>query len=126
MNGDLLKFRVWNSIENKYSEEPFFIDMLGDLIKISEFDDNIDRVQDRDKFSVERCTGLKDKNGTLIFEGDIVKPTDPEEKGLYVVEWDNSTYGFSFQKVNGFKSEKFYYLYSDDVVIVGNIHEVEG
>lgn len=73
--------------------------------------------------TVGQCTGLKDCKGRLIFQGDIVKPTDPELRGLYEVKWNEKTYAFDFQKVNGYESQKFYYLYSDDVEITGNIHD---
>lgn len=139
MNGDLLKFRVWNSIENKYDEEPFFIDMLGDLIKISEFDDNIDRVQKRDKFIVERCTGVKDRHGKLIYEGDVVDVYIPIEDAhrKCVVEYviDGGTAQWICRYLNGSKrlhrtfGESFEitaeYLDGDYSTVIGNIHEVE-
>lgn len=37
-----------------------------------------------DKNTISRCTGLRDKNGTLIWENDIVECT----RGNAIVEWD--------------------------------------
>jgi uncharacterized phage protein (TIGR01671 family) len=115
---DRFRFRAWyydkddenDSDNNKmfYNAQDTY-DCLGGNppLKASSFGDIIDD----ERWVIEQCTGLKDKNGNLIYEGDIVK----SGKHIYPVEW----------YVNGFAVNDGYdYLVDNgEWEVIGNIHE---
>lgn len=81
-------------------------------------------------FIIEQCTGLKDKNGNLIYEGDIVEITifgSIGSNGGYVdsdkiykgaVVWDRDCF---LAKTD---IDMFLFPYSEDCIeIIGNIHK---
>lgn len=87
---DRFKFRAWNK-ETKtmhYNAEQTYDCMTGTpLIYKSSFGD----VLDDENYIVEQCAGIKDKNGKLAFEGDIVK-TKHDDVGVVIysghfLEW---------------------------------------
>lgn len=79
MSNDSFKFRVWNKLGKYYEPEQYlkltqdgYLRLYHDSIKFPLFGTESEHI-------VERCTGLKDVNGKLIFEGDVVNMYIPCE-----------------------------------------------
>lgn len=116
---DRLKFRCWDDIHRE-------------MIDLQEQDVNPYNISDIPQNNLMQCTGLKDKNGKLVYEGDIVRifntKADFEEIRLVIFK----DCAFQFNLPNSMVIDKPLYCWAInylnhykhiEIEIIGNIYE---
>ena len=121
----LLRFRAWL----KKEKEMIDVDEIHwDRGKFEFIGDGITFQRLANEVELMQSTGLKDKNGKEIFEGDIIKVTN-ENSWLEVVSYEKEKSMFVIEEINrNFKvpSSPLYDLFNTTIFeseIVGNIYE---
>ena len=110
-NLDRFKFRAWDkewieSPERMYSDYPKCF--------------GINSLAESKRFSLMQSTSLKDKNGKLIYEGDIVSI----EGDTYTIVWSEDNAGFVARCRTPNHPEYDIYGFCDvEMEILGNIYE---
>ena len=74
-----------------------------------------------DDSTICQCTGLKDKNGKLIWENEIIKC----KCGIAVVVWDKSEWRIKLVKDNIWRKDLHYWVVEDNqrTEVIGNIFD---
>ena len=106
---DRFRFRAWDIKNNRYAQ--FIYENFYEYLTMP------------NRCVVEQCTGLKDKNGRLIYEGDIVRRTRNTDRATVnlQIEWNQRSgrYLTTDAKHRDWNFSMLSYEYE----VLGNIHE---
>ena len=113
-----IKFRFWDTVEKKWMVDGRAETSIYDFA----FKKNMNwrfltKAQAKDRVVVGQFTGLKDKNGKEIWEGDIVKfSTNDKDWERVVIEFQVHTYNAGFYPSKPTNASCYW-------EVIGNIHE---
>ncbi len=103
-----IKFRAWDKGFKKMLDW----EAVGKLMGAQYFDSLIEE----EKIILLQYTGLKDKNGKELYEGDILR-CKYQEKEINVIEW----HGNGYWMTNNYGED--YLPVKENMEIIGNIYE---
>ena len=108
---DRFKFRVWvnGTMCDPFSFEDIYNAAFAELKPSQVFE----------KYTFMQCTGLKDKNGRLIFEGDIVSQSD----SVYEIMFEQGDFQTGWKKKAGKNLTDLGREFMGKFEIIGNIYE---
>lgn len=120
---DRFKLRFWNKSKNRYINTEKLVLNDGTYTQVGTKQMNNGTyysyiVNEYNTFDIipEQCTGLKDKNGKLIYEGDLIKIEDEVAE----IKWSNYCAGFMLESSEDIFD--FETTYAEECEIIGNIH----
>ena len=126
---DNLKFRVYNTLTKTWVHGPGEeVYIFGEMILLGGFMKGI-RVEDLEHCVVLQYTGLKDRDGKEIYQGDLVKWWwDTEEDGYTGMGMGGYSLVEKLQEIIfdcgcfGFEHDRFRILSKEKVRVVGSIY----
>lgn len=124
-----IKFRIWCP---KHRTFAYMDNILDTIVTINGQRRNIGYYEEYDlgeNLIIQQFTGLSDKNGKEIYEGDVIKTYREYvlvvvfENGAFILTNKQKTYSTLLGWQSDYESNEMDWVDLDDIEVIGNIYE---
>ena len=107
-----IKFRVWCITNNKMKDRVRYANRDGGILYCPDYESD-------DNYILMQYTGLKDKNGKGIYEGDVITNGLVAEQVIF----SKQAFRLKTTEPEKFSDEILYFVPTTSFEIIGNIYE---
>lgn len=128
------KFKIWDKTRNKMLTSncgAFLLTQEGNAVFHQNGNNPLEALIEQIDYEVLMYTGLKDKNGTEIYEGNIIRT---HENRIQKVIWHNNGFKLEYKFKRSYRGESYWETRKDielsetnnkrwGIKVIGNIYE---